>query len=95
MKLIIVMIFAVFILGCGNETLMEAYGDNYNISIRELGKRLNWNEGKQKSFILTVRYKYGDTVFCPSFIVRPMERAEDFPKDMETVVLNEPGVWLR
>lgn len=65
------------------------------VSVRELGERLNWNKGKQKDFILTVRYKRYDTIFCPSFIVHPMGREEDFPKDMETVELNEPGLLSR
>lgn len=74
----------------------ERWYDN-NVSIRELGKRVNWNEnnGKTKDFILTVRYMDEGIVFCPSFIVHPMEREEDFPKDMETVVMNEPGLCPR
>ena len=64
-------------------------------SIRELGQRLDWNKGKQKDFILTVRYREYGTTFCPSFIVHPMEREEDFPKDMETVEMNEPGLKPR
>ena len=50
---------------------------------------------KTKDFILTVRYREDGIVFCPSFIVHPMSREEDFPKDMETVVLNEPGLRPR
>ena len=66
-------------------------------SIRELGKRVNWNEnnGETKDFILTVRYKKEGIIFCPSFIVHPMNRDEDFPKDMEVVELNEPGLQPR
>jgi hypothetical protein len=94
MKIVRYIIYCIIIFGL-LWLAMSSYASEQNVSIRELGERLNWNEGKQKSFILTIRYKDGDTVFCPSFIVRPMERAEDFPKDMETVVLNEPGVWLR
>ena len=67
-----------------------------NVSIRELGERVDWNRSSgNPDFILTVRYMKDGTVFCPSFIVHPMGREEDFPKDMETVVLNEEGIWLR
>ena len=76
---------------------MLCAGTAYSDQIRELGKRVNWNEdnGKTKDFILTVRFKEGGTVFCPSFIVHPMTREEDFPKDMETVELNESGLRPR
>ena len=86
-KLIFTIFMILMLIGC-------AYAEN--ISIRELGERVNWDESSgNPDFILTVRYmKYG-TVFCPSFIVHPMGREEDFPKDMETVVLNEKGIWLR
>lgn len=71
MKMLALITVLVLLSGCSqwDEPLMTRY-DN---SIRELGKRVNWNKnnGKTKDFILTVRYKEDGIVFCPSFIVHP------------------------
>ena len=86
MNRVAIIVFTIFLL---NYTTGQAE------TIRELGKRVNWNDGKQKDFILTVRYKQDGIVFCPSFIVHPIGREEDFPKDMDTVELNEPNLSPR
>ena len=83
----IVLVFVLFVL-----VSFTCYGE----SIRELGGRVNWNDSSgNPDFILTVRYKDNGVVFCPSFIVHPMSREEDFPKNMETVVINEEGLSER
>lgn len=83
--------------GCGNETLMDIIHNKHDDFIREMMHKASWNRsnGKPEDFILVVKCVEEGITFVPSFIVHPVGRDEDYPKDMEMIAVDRDGLCPR
>ena len=93
MRTLIALLVCLILAGCGDETTMDLVNRNkHEALINEFKHRGYWDGVHNKDFILRVEYDEGGVTFCPHFIVHLVGREENYPKDMDMVIMNRYGL---